>query len=170
MLSSIVFSILKSKIKKIILIFFCHMVIRVDTWCERFTLLYWKGIYINVWNTSLGTDHLTWRGGLWFFVSVRIFFSDNTRVGIIFFLSRHARNFFPEFNIRLYDKSSESEYFFSLHQNQNIFFSNIGNQNIFLGKNHNSPIKLNGRSLIDSAISHAKIGVNNSIICRVCLY
>jgi hypothetical protein len=59
MLSSIVFSILKSKIKKIILIFFCHMVIRVDTWCERFTLLYWKGIYINVWNTSLGTDHLT---------------------------------------------------------------------------------------------------------------
>jgi hypothetical protein len=39
--------------------------------------------------------------------------------------------FFPEFNIRLYDKNSESDYFFFLHQNQNIFFSNIGNQNIF---------------------------------------
>jgi hypothetical protein len=25
-----------------------------------------------------------------------------------------------------------SDYFFLLHQNQNIFFSNIGNQNIFL--------------------------------------
>ena len=25
--------------------------------------------------------------------------------------------FFPEFNIRLYDKNSESDYFFSLHQN-----------------------------------------------------
>ena len=39
--------------------------------------------------------------------------------------------FFSEFNIRLYDKNSESDYFFFLHQNQNIFFSNIGNQNIF---------------------------------------
>ena len=64
-----------------------------------------------------------------------------------FYLSRGARNLFPEFNIRLYDKNPESDYFFSLHQNQNIFFSNIGNQNIFLEKNHNPPFKLNGRSL-----------------------
>jgi hypothetical protein len=55
-------------------------------------------------------------------------------------LSRKAQFFFPELNIRLYDKNSESDYFFFLHQNQNIFFSNIGNQNIFL--------ELNGRSLI----------------------
>ena len=68
-------------------------------------------------------------GGLWFFVSFRNFFSDNTRVRI-FFLSRKARIFFPEFNIGLYDKNSETDYFFFLHQNQNIFFSNIGNQNI----------------------------------------
>jgi hypothetical protein len=54
-----------------------------------------------------------------------------------FFLSRKARNFFQEFNIRLYDKNSESNYFFFLHQNQNIF----------LEKNHNHPFKLNGRSL-----------------------
>ena len=45
----------------------------------------------------------------------------------LLFLSRQARIFFPEFNIRLYDKNSESNYFFFLHQNQNIFFSNIGN-------------------------------------------
>jgi hypothetical protein len=51
----------------------------------------------------------------------------------LFFLSRKARNFFPEFNIRLYDKNSESD-FFSLHKNQNIFFRNIGNKNIFLEK------------------------------------
>ena len=57
----------------------------------------------------------------------------------LFFLLRKARNFFPEFNIRLYDKNSESDYFFFLHHNQNIFFSNIGNQNIFLEKNHNLP-------------------------------
>jgi len=56
---------------------------------------------------------------------------------------------FPEFNIRLYDKNSESDYFFFLHQNQNIFFSNIGNQNIFFRKKNitSPPFKLNGRSL-----------------------
>jgi hypothetical protein len=75
-------------------------------------------------------------GGLWFFVSFRIFFSDNTRVRIFIFLSRKARNFFPQLSIRLYDKNSESDFFFH-HQNQNIFFSNIGNQNIFLEKKHN---------------------------------
>ena len=67
------------------------------------------------------------------FVSFRIFFSDNTRVRIFVFLSRRARNFFTEFNIRLYDKNSESHY---------IFFSNIGNKNIFLEKNHNPPLQI----------------------------
>ena len=56
-----------------------------------------------------------------------------------------------EFNIRLYDKNSESDYVFLLHQIQNIFFRNIGNQNIFLRKNYTHPppppFKLNGRSL-----------------------
>jgi hypothetical protein len=33
---------------------------------------------------------------------------------------RNARIFFQESNIRLYDKNSESDFFF-LHQNQNIF-------------------------------------------------
>ena len=75
------------------------------------------------------------KGELWFFVSFRIFFSDNRRVRIFIY-------FFPEFNIRLYDKNSESDYFFSLHQNQNIFFSNIGNQIIFLAKNHNPPLQV----------------------------
>jgi hypothetical protein len=80
------------------------------------------------------------------FIQKKIF-SDNTRVRIFIFLSLKARIFFPEFNIRLYDKNSESDYFFFLHQNQNIFFSNIGNQNIFLEKKHNPPFKLNGRFL-----------------------
>ena len=46
--------------------------------------------------------------------------------------------FFQEFNIRLYDKNSESD-LFSLYQNQNIFFSNIGNQNIFFRKKTITP-------------------------------
>ena len=64
---------------------------------------------------------------------------------IYFFCRTKCEFFSPEFNIRLYDKNSETD-FFSLHQNQIIFFSNIGN--ICLEKNHNPPWKLNGPSLI----------------------
>ena len=42
----------------------------------------------------------------------------------LFFGQHESQDFFffsPEFNIRLYDENSESDYFFSLHQNQNIF-------------------------------------------------
>ena len=73
------------------------------------------------------------------------FFRTTQELEYLFFLLREAGIFFPEFNIRLYDKNSEIHFFF-LHQNQNIFFSNIGNQNIFLEKNHKPPFKLNGRS------------------------
>ena len=62
------------------------------------------------------------------------FFWTTRELEYLFFLSCKAQNFFPEFNIKLYDKNSESDNFFFLHQNQNIFFSNIGNQNIFLEK------------------------------------
>ena len=83
------------------------------------------------------------------FVSFRKKFSDNTRIQIFFFfLSCHAKCefFLPEFNIRLYHKNSESDFF--LHQNQNIFFSNIGNQNIFFEKTITPPpFKLNDLSL-----------------------
>jgi hypothetical protein len=49
----------------------------------------------SITNTSLlGTDHLTWRWGLWFFVSFRIFFLDNTRVRIfILFVVQSAELF-----------------------------------------------------------------------------
>jgi hypothetical protein len=76
----------------------------------------------------LGTDHLTCRGGgVMVFCFVQNFFLDNTRFRIFIFFIAQVQIFFPEFNIRLYDKNSESDYFFFLHQNQNIFFSNIGN-------------------------------------------
>ena len=66
--------------------------------------------------------------------SFRNFFSDNTRVRIfIFFCCVKHEFFFPEYNIRLFDKNSESDYFFSSTKIR-IFFSNIGNQNIFFRK------------------------------------
>jgi hypothetical protein len=46
-----------------------------------------------------------------------------------FFLSRKARFFFPEFNIRLYDKNSELKFFF-LHQNQNMLKTELQNLSI----------------------------------------
>ena len=66
------------------------------------------------------------KGGLWFFVSFRNFFSDNTRVRKKNYLSRKARIFFQEYNIRLYDKNSESDYFFFPPPKSEYFFSNIG--------------------------------------------
>jgi hypothetical protein len=74
------------------------------------------------------------------FVSFRKLFSDNTRVRIfIFFVARKALIFSPEFNIRLYDKNSESDYIFFLHQNQNIFLEKKTLSSL--------PFKLDGRSL-----------------------
>ena len=101
-------------------------------------------IVLNLFRFAFFIEHIRDRpfnlkgGGLWFFVSFRMFFSDKTRVRIFFFVAIY----FPEFNIRLYDKNSESDYFFFLHQNQNISFSNIGNQNIFFRKKTITPLQV----------------------------
>ena len=52
------------------------------------------------------------------------------------------QNVFPEFNIRLYDNNSESDFFFFPPPKSEFFFSNIGNQNIFLEENHNPPLQV----------------------------
>ena len=89
----------------------------------------------DIFQLFLGTDHLTWRGGLWFFVSFRNFFSDNTRVRIfIFFLSREAWIFIPEFNIGLYDKNSESHYFFFPPPKSEYFFQRHWESEYFFRK------------------------------------
>ena len=72
----------------------------------------------------------------------KFFFEQHESQNINLFCRSKREFFFTEFNIRLYDKNSESDYFFFLHQNQNIFFSNIGNQNIFLEKKNITPTPL----------------------------
>ena len=79
--------------------------------------------------------------GVWFFVSFRIFFSDNTRVRI-FFLSRQARKFFQEFNIRLYVKNSESDYFFSSTKIRIFFSATLGIRIYFLEKKYNPSLQV----------------------------
>ena len=61
--------------------------------------------------------------------------------GYVDFFRTQSAIFFPEFNIRLYDKNSESDYFFPPPKSE-YFFSNIGNQNIFLEKNHSPPLEV----------------------------
>jgi hypothetical protein len=53
------------------------------------------------------------------FCFVQNFFFGQHELEYLFFLSRKAWIFFPEFNIRLYDKNSESDFFFFLHHNHN---------------------------------------------------
>ena len=62
-----------------------------------------------------------------------IFFRTTRELEYLIFLLREARILFPEFNIRLYDKNSESdylffpppksEYFFQQHWESEYFFS-----------------------------------------------
>jgi hypothetical protein len=51
-------------------------------------------------------------GGVMVLCLVPNFFSDNTSVRIFIFFVGQSAKFFPEYNIRLYDKNSESDYFF----------------------------------------------------------
>jgi hypothetical protein len=53
---------------------------------------------------------------------VQKYFSGQHELEYLFFLSSKARNFFPKFNIRLYDKNSESEYYFFSSNKIRIFF------------------------------------------------
>ena len=62
------------------------------------------------------------------------FFGQHESQNIYFFCRAKHEFFFPEFNIRLYDKNSESYYFFSLHQNQNIFFQQHWESEYFFQK------------------------------------
>ena len=78
------------------------------------------------------------------------------RSEIFFRTPRRLEYFFPpEFNIRLYDRNSESDYFFFPPSKIRIFFSAI----FFLEKNHNPlpPFKLNGPSLVCSTSSYLPI-------------
>ena len=76
------------------------------------------------------------------FCFVQNFFFGQHELEYYFFLSRIARNIFPEFVIRLYDKNSQSHYLFS-STNIRIFFSaTLGIRIFFLKKNHNPPLQV----------------------------
>jgi len=62
------------------------------------------------------------------------------RVIIFIFFCRAKRNFFPpEFNIRLYDKNSESYFFFPPPKSEYFFQKHWESNFFFLEKKHNLP-------------------------------
>jgi hypothetical protein len=69
-------------------------------------------------------------GGYGFLFRSEFFFRTTQELEYSFFLSCKAQFFFSEFNIRLYDKNSESDYF---------FFPPPKSEYFFLEKNHNPP-------------------------------
>ena len=68
-------------------------------------------------------------GGYGFLFRSEFFFRTAQELEYLFFFV--ARIFFPEFNIRLYDKNSESDYFFSSTKIR-IFFSETLGIRIFV--------------------------------------
>ena len=59
-------------------------------------------------------------GGMVFCFVQNFFFGHELEY--YFYLSRKAQIFFPEFNIRLYDKNSESDYYFFPPPKSEYFF------------------------------------------------
>ena len=99
-------------------------------------------IILNIINDilqTLGTDHLTCRGGYGFLFHSEFFFRTTRELEYLIFLLRKAQFFFPEFNIMLYDKKSESDFFFSSTKIRIFFSSTLGIRIFFLEKKHNPP-------------------------------
>jgi hypothetical protein len=62
------------------------------------------------------------KGGVMVFCFVQNFFFGQQELEYLFFSSRKAQIFFPEINIRLNDKNSESYYFFFPPPKSEYFF------------------------------------------------
>ena len=73
-------------------------------------------------------------GGYGFLFHSESFFRTTRELEYLYFLSRKARNFFPEFNIRLYDKYSESDYFFFPPPKSEYFFQQHWESEYFFRK------------------------------------
>ena len=69
------------------------------------------------------------------------------------------QNLFPEFNIMLYDKNSESDFFFPPPKSEYFFQQHWESEYFFRKKTITPPFKLNGRSL--TQIGHENVHVSS---------
>ena len=79
--------------------------------------------------------------GYGFLFRSKFFFRTTQELEYIF-LSRKARIFFPEFHIRLYDKNSESDYFFFPPPKSEYFFQQHWESEYFFRKKNITPLPL----------------------------
>ena len=79
-------------------------------------------------------------GGYGFLFRSEIFFRTTRELEYLFFS--------PELNIRLYDKNSESHFFFPPPKSEYFFHQHWESEHFFRKKTITPPFKLNGRSLI----------------------
>jgi hypothetical protein len=84
---------------------------------------------------SLGTDHLTWRGGVMVFCFVQNFFLGQHESDYYFFLSHKVQFFFPEFHIGYMTKTLNQIIFFPLPKSE-YFVQQHWESEFFLEKNH----------------------------------
>ena len=76
------------------------------------------------------------KGGYGFLFRSEFFFRTTQELEYYFFFRAKRELFFPEFNIRLYDKNSESDHFFFLHQIRIFFSATLGIRVFFFRKKH----------------------------------
>jgi hypothetical protein len=82
-------------------------------------------------------------GGYVFLFRSEIVFQTTQELEYLYILLCKALIFFPEFNIRLYDKNSESDYFFLPPPKSEYFFQqHWESEYFFLEKKHNPPIQV----------------------------
>ena len=81
-------------------------------------------------------------GDYGFLFRSEFFFRTTRELEYLFFLSGKARNFFQDLHIRLYDKHSESDYFFSSNKIRIFFSATLGIRIFFLEKYHNTPLQV----------------------------
>ena len=91
--------------------------------------------------------NLKGRGGLWFFVSFRIFFPDNASQNNYFFCRAKSTFFFQNLTLGYLTKTLNQIFFFSSTKIRIFFSATLGIRIFFQKKTINPPFKLNGRSL-----------------------
>ena len=82
------------------------------------------------------------------FCFVQNFFSRTTQVRIFIFFVVQSTIFFPEFNIRLYDKDSESDYCFFPPPKSELFFQQHWESEYFFNATFNSISNISRRSVL----------------------
>ena len=78
--------------------------------------------------------YLTCRRGYGFLFRSKIFFRTTPELEYYFFFVVQSANFLPEFNIRLYDKNSESDYYFFPPPKSEYFFQQHWESEYFFRK------------------------------------